>query len=1263
MYKFSLISLLILSILILSILEHKPLLSLAPSSQINNMFKADTHSAQMTILKRFGSLIAPLGLGTFKKENAADSYSTQMFILKQFEKLIAPLGLKTFELDDAQNLIKLFNNLDLRYRHKANAFATIGTLLEYKQTPLNINIFYLLLIKALATQTKKVMLTQNTFNNKYQWLLFFYFLHTVYKINDFYLDQTYYDILNILLLSYSEQPENKNLSHLSQIDHILHFFHIDILFPKKSLLTRQILAVRSINPKYLSCNPDKKLWLLKTDASPKHQEWTQYFKDKLQEKGFKVTGTCDILEMLSQAITKNEPLPLDTETFHILLSEALFAMMQIQTQKEDYLQDIIANQKMWLEILSNVYRIYLIHNFSMSKFENIIAIWLSNIFQKNKHCRLSSKENNSLQDYPETILSTDTLYVVLFKMHECNKYLFAKNKDRAIANRRQKALRQILKVSLHESSDFLAKQVKDNTYLTMFKEKLAEYHPEPLDDKALENKQVNQQALVIFDKLLAPLLKDKLSVNLDLSLFISMADQAIAPIVIHSLKQTNSHNYQTFLDLAPCYFNTTSNTSLLEDFVDQIIFLLALPKAPIATHALIEMLTDCLFALHKHYALIHNANIIIDKITAFLQQSPFVSYAIPHLVNKYSSFVSLDFVVRQLTSNPQHILANEQLKAPFRVIIQELNSMSNYRLANTLIDTYQQLVILTQDNSSWRDILQQETSSLKESYTELYFQLQDLYEQHPLKPTKAPETLTLTTLVQALKDNKPDAMAIVNNPANALEVVELIQNLIHSQNKSVFLQLDYKPLYASIVSFLAQNPATLLQLLASINIYLSKPKHQKSADITLIKDPHKIIHTTLDLIDHVVNSHPNADLQIIWLEWLHSHAHSSLVHQRLIKSIFRWSPDQDIPDKYYVLFEKWWTNASFVKRSHILGLKDVGLLQSAKNASPEDIKKTCWLWELQMQQFVNIFYRPQKKSLQFSSLSDDFIDLWCKQLRQWINFLATLDNPQENFVYTSHPYIPILQILEMFYQDIDSVYISTNSHQKLSEILKDIDKRINGIIQQYIQEKCISLFHLSQGTQPLINLQKIQFKQLKYQQRQEIIHQQIVEFIQIEKLLCKQKLELEQIPKVTQELEVMQGQKTKQLQTLRREIQETLKQEQKLKTAINKKQNLSQKRKKRRYIVKKLLQEKEEERNLSQKLEVMQIQKTKQLLLQKKMQAYGIELTQRLEVMQIQKIRQMQGLIQMQQILEETGNDNPGKYSYRSRFDREYSASATKQLS
>ena len=53
----------------LSILEYKPLLSLAPSSQINNMFKADihsaqinnmfkadTHSAQMTMLKRFGSL-------------------------------------------------------------------------------------------------------------------------------------------------------------------------------------------------------------------------------------------------------------------------------------------------------------------------------------------------------------------------------------------------------------------------------------------------------------------------------------------------------------------------------------------------------------------------------------------------------------------------------------------------------------------------------------------------------------------------------------------------------------------------------------------------------------------------------------------------------------------------------------------------------------------------------------------------------------------------------------------------------------------------------------------------------------------------------------------------------------------------------------------------------------------------------------------------------------------------------------------------------
>ena len=64
------------------------------------------------------------------------------------------------------------------------------------------------------------------------------------------------------------------------------------------------------------------------------------------------------------------------------------------------------------------------------------------------------------------------------------------------------------------------------------------------------------------------------------------------------------------------------------------------------------MLTDCLFALHKHKTLLSNTDMIINKITALLQKEDLVSYAISNLVNKRPSFVSLDFVIKQLTKNP-----------------------------------------------------------------------------------------------------------------------------------------------------------------------------------------------------------------------------------------------------------------------------------------------------------------------------------------------------------------------------------------------------------------------------------------------------------------------------------------------------------------------------------------------------------------------------------------------------------------------------------
>ena len=97
-------------------------------------------------------------------------------------------------------------------------------------------------------------------------------------------------------------------------------------------------------------------------------------------------------------------------------------------------------------------------------------------------------------------------------------------------------------------------------------------------------------------------------------------------------------------------------------------------------------------------------------------------------------------------------MAHNALKEPFRIIIRKLNSMSEYTTATILIKSYQQLVTLTQDNSSWTKILQLETARLETSYPKLYDQLQQLYKKNPLKPTiTIPPQIIYPTLFQALK--------------------------------------------------------------------------------------------------------------------------------------------------------------------------------------------------------------------------------------------------------------------------------------------------------------------------------------------------------------------------------------------------------------------------------------------------------------------------------------------------------------------------------
>ena len=629
----------------------------------------------------------------------------------------------------------------------------------------------------------------------------------------------------------------------------------------------------------------------------------------------------------------------------------------------------------------------------------------------------------------------------------------------------------------------LALSTECNPYLQLFEKRLEYYYLYALNCIPLP-------VLDIFFKKFYSLIEDSFPVNLDISLFTSIADQAIIPLMVDFLKKTNQEVYQTFLDLAPLCWNTTNKIFLIEDFVDQLIFLIQLPNPPIATNALIDLLTDCFYLLKKNSSSLDNADLISYKITTLWQQRQFVVYAIISLINNRPSDIPLPikFIVNQLAKNPQQLLAYDALKEPFRTIIRELNSTSINTHTDATLNIYEQLVILTQENSSWRDILREEAKNLESSRLRIYSQIQDLYKRYSVKATTTQETITLTTLVQALKDNNSDCLAIINNPTNALKVITLIQNLSLSHLECpIFSQLDYKHLYTSIVQSLTQTPSTLKALLDIIDSSIAIPalpskqnflKQQKikpspnDPSNLIIIDPYQIKQKTLDLINHFVSCRRETELQTIWLEWLYSHQHWEPAKQKLIQSIFRWSTDQPIRDKYYDLFETWWTNTPSNDRDRILDIEHIELLQGEKNISRQDIKEICLFWKLRMQQLVTIFLRLKDKNIQFSLLSNDFINLWCDKITQWITVVA-LDDSQEDFLYLSlYAHIQILQTFQMFYQYINQTDLIKGNKTILSKLLNTIKKRIENVLQKNIQKQKQASFNLRRVTQSLSEIGK-----------------------------------------------------------------------------------------------------------------------------------------------------------------------------------------------
>ena len=255
----------------------------------------------------------------------------------------------------------------------------------------------------------------------------------------------------------------------------------------------------------------------------------------------------------------------------------------------------------------------------------------------------------------------------------------------------------------------------------------------------------------------------------------------------------------------------------------------------------------------------------------------------------------------------------------------------------------------------------------------------------------------------------------------------------------------------------------------------SEAKRRKVSSNT-INDPYKIKQITLDLIDHVVSSHTDTKLQRIWLKWLYKHKDWSAVHQILIKSIFRWSSLQDMPDKYYDLFDCWWLDTSSTQRNRILGIPKLQSMvtwqQEPLSISRKHIKEIGLFWKLHMQQFASIFTQLQKKNPHFSYMSDNFISLWHDEFKQGIKFINALDRSQKFSIYF---YIQILQTLAIFDQYITQSGI-TNSQQKFSALQKKVERNLKSIVEAYKGKRGkqnVVPFHLNQVVQNLRDVQEM----------------------------------------------------------------------------------------------------------------------------------------------------------------------------------------------
>ena len=788
-------------------------------------------------------------------------------------------------------------------------------------------------------------------------------------------------------------------------------------------------------------------------------QFIENWGNSLRYMGLDIPQGIGVLASITAIQEQHEGDPLSARQFNILLNEVLFIFLSLHNQlisaNTDHIKTILTHGNTWVQLLALIHLIYKSNHFDMDRIKNILDICLNYIFtSKDKEAYPSSSYSlEDLEKNPNTIAKDDSLTMALFKIgtyQHTGAGLMGAEEAKSLDELKKAHIKEHQKmqdlVSEHleyrlvalfhkksypsvYSQDFLEQQ---NWYLKKFTEKITQYH-----QYLLSGGRQSPQVLEILQNYLAPLLQDQINIAHALDaipyhpFYLTLID-AIQKyntlFIINSLQYKKNFNLQneqlfhtlpSFLILRDLYIRirASNDVLLLENFIQNILTILELVKS-YPENDVTLLITNKTLEILWTFLLIKNnrpETPLLAKITSALHKKDILSQSKKTLAfidtQSKSEYEFLRFKIFQFVQDPQYTIKQKALEESFCYLVRKLNAFwQDTYYQESLRPLYQQLIIFTQHDASWRKIFEKETEP------DILLWIQEQCRQAPVISSKS-EKITIATLTRAIQDEDVEALAIIDNPAHALEIVKLIQELVHKEEPQI-ATIDYKALYQRLVTFLSQEMSTLKQLLASI-----EPRIPSHTSITSFKKRTPMAYSgwdnmvawTLNIIAskmpstsrHLPSKRRSSCIKwIFYISWLNKNKHYFIVYNEYIRNIFE--NLNFIPISYfsssplstfYRTFKKWWDTIPDVEYDKVFNMEDlenIGSQIEQDNISLEEMQVLCDLWMSKIYQLELFLATIYNQSPKFRSLKEGFMQLCQNKTNQW-KHLKSLDSLEKLF--------------------------------------------------------------------------------------------------------------------------------------------------------------------------------------------------------------------------------------------------------------------------